>query len=416
MPTSSLRLTLVTFAMSLAVALTASAQTLNVLHNFGVASGDGNIPYSSVITDNAGNLYGTSLEGGTYNRGAVYELSPVSGGWKETVLYSFTGGADGGSPHAPLLSDSAGNVYSTTIKGGLNAKNCVNSAPGSGCGVVFELSPNSSGGWTETVLYSFAGGKDGANPYAGLIRDNAGNFYGTTTGGGSGNHGTVFKLAPSGTSWQETILHNFAGTADGNAPYAPVVFDHHGDLLGTTYQGGSAGLGIVYALRPNPSGSWAEKILHTFEGAGDGAQPFAGVVLDAAGNIYGATTAGGSFNYGAVFELSAANKYASTLLHSFNLDGTDGTFPNGVIFDGKGNLIGSTQGAGKNDGNGTLFKLTPGSSGWTETVLFTFQGSVDGTYPNDTPAIDAAGRIYGTTIWGGTLGPTNGGVTYQFIP
>ena len=411
------RLTLI--VLSLTFALAAHAQTLNVLRNWGVASGDGNIPYASLIMDGTGNLYSTTLEGGAHNSGTVYRLTPNgSGGWNETVLYSFTGGADGGSPHSPLFRDSAGNLYGTTIKGGVTSKNCNSTAQGTGCGVVFKLTPTSQPPWTETILYTFTGASDGGNPYAGLIRDNSGNLYGTATDGGSADHGTVYRLTHTTGGWQQTVLHSFSGTSDGNAPYAPVAFDAQGNLYGTTYQGGSAGLGIVYRLSPQKSGPWTEKIIHTFQGqsAKDGAQPFAGVLLDKNGNVFGTTNGGGDFGYGAVFELSAANHFANTILHSFNLNFVDGTFPNGIIFDHSGNIWGTTAGAGQNDGSGTIFKMTRGSSGWTETVMFTFQSSKDGTYPNDSLLMDADGNFYGTTIWGGTLGPTNGGVTFEFVP
>ena len=394
----------------------ANGQTLSVMHNFGAKVGDGNIPYASLIMDASGNLYSTAMEGGADGFGTVYRLSPNGiGGWDETTLYSFTGGADGASPHAPLILDSTGNLYGTTVQGGLTAKACNSTAPAKGCGVVFKLTPTTQDSWTETVLYSFTG-TDGGNPYSGLTSDGAGNFYGTGLIGGSANQGVVYELSPTGASWKQTVLHSFAGKSDGNAPYAGVAFDSHGNLLGTTYGGGSAGLGIVYRLSPQSSGSWKETILHVFQGqsASDGAEPFSGVLLDKSGNIYGAASAGGTFNYGAVFELVAANKFSSTLLHSFNLDNKDGTFPNGIIFDLKGNLLGTTQGAGQNDGNGTVFKLTRGTNGWTETVLFTFQGSADGTYPNTSLFRDTAGNLYGATIWGGTLGPTNGGVAFQF--
>jgi uncharacterized repeat protein (TIGR03803 family) len=416
-PAASFTTLLATIFVSLTFGLPVHGQTLNVLRNWGVARGDGNIPYSSLIADASGNLYGTTLEGGTSNFGTVYRLTPDgSGGWQNTVLYSFTGGADGGSPHSPLFRDGAGNLYGSTINGGLASKNCNNTAQGTGCGVIFKLTPSTQAPWTETVLYSFTGGDDGGNPYAGLVHDSAGNLYGTATTAGSSGHGTVYRLTKTSNGWQQTVLHSFAGGADGSTPYAPVIFDARGNLYGTTYVGGSTGLGIVYRLTPKQSGFWTESILHTFKGAGDGAQTFAGVVLDKNGNVFGTTLNGGKFNYGTVFELNAAHAFAGSVLHSFNLDLKDGTFPNGVIFDRAGNLWGTTQGAGQNDGNGTIFKLTPVAGGWTETVMFTFQGSKDGTYPDDGLFMDAEGNFYGTTIWGGTLGPTNGGVTFEFVP
>ena len=399
----------------LLLTLTSFGQTVNVLHNFGITNGDGDIPYSNVIIDGKGNLYGTTLGGGANSMGTVYKLSPgANGRWRETVIHSFMGGAsDGASPHATLFMDRQHNLYGTTENGGSTSQSCKSTG---GCGVIFKLTPSSGGTWTETILHSFAGGSDGSIPYSGLVQDAAGNFYGTTIEGGSKNAGTVYELSPSGSTWTLTVLHNFTGNPDGKTPYGGVIFDSAGNLYGTTYDGGS-GSGIVYQLSLQ-SGSWTEKTLHTFGGqpAGDGSETFFGVVLDKNGNVFGTTSGGGTFNYGTVFELDAANNYASTVLHSFNLDLVDGTFPNAVIFDTAGNLWGSTEGAGQNDGNGTIFKLTPSASGWTETVPFTFQGANDGTYPNTGLLMDSKGNFYGTTIWGGKAGDTNGGVTFQFTP
>jgi len=409
---SAMLLLTVMFASSL------SAQSLRVLHNFGVAAGDGDIPYSSLIMDASGNLYGTTLEGGAHGFGTVYRLSASGGGWKETILYSFKGGTDGASPHAPLIQDSIGNLYGTTIQGGLTSKNCNSTAPATGCGVVFKLTPATQGPWTETVLYSFTGGGDGGNPYSGLVRDRAGNLYGTTVAGGANDMGTVFKLSFPTNVWTETVLHSFTGNSDGNGPYAGVVFDRLGKLYGTTYEGGSAGLGIVYELTPRKLGAWSETILHTFEGQGgnDGAQPLAGVVLDNNGDVFGTTTSGGSSNYGAVFELNASNGYSGTVIHNFDLGAGDGTFPNGVILDTHGNLYGTTSGGGATNGAGTIFEMTPGGSGWTETVLFTFLNTANGVYPDTPLYIDSSGKLYGTTLWGGKSGDTTGGVTFQFTP
>jgi uncharacterized repeat protein (TIGR03803 family) len=408
------------FLFAVIVSTTASAQTLNVLHNFGFAAGDGNIPYSNLIMDSARNLYGTTLSGGAHNLGAVYELSPNdSGGWNESIIYSFKGVPDGASPHAPLFLDSAGNLYSTTIQGGHESKKCNSTAPAKGCGVIFELTPSGNGAWNESILYTFTGQGDGGNSYAGLIRDKAGNFYGTAASGGTHNFGVAFELSSTGSGWKETVLHSFTGKSDGETPYGGVVFDNAGRLYGTTYQGGSAGWGIVYQLSPSGTDSWTEKILHTFLGksGNDGAQTFSGVVLDKNGNVFGSTTSGGSFNYGTVFELAAATRYASTILHNFNLGGEDGTFPDGIIFDAHGHIYGATNGGGGNgDGSGIIFSMTPGARGWTEQVLYTFLNSNDGVYPNTSLLRDASGNLYGTTIWGGKAGDTNGGVAFQFVP
>jgi uncharacterized repeat protein (TIGR03803 family) len=370
--------------------------------------------------DSSGNLFGTTLSGGAHGLGAVYRLSPASGGrWKETIIYSFKGGpGDGASPHATLLQDGSGNLYSTTIQGGLKSKNCTSTAPSTGCGVVFQLTPNSNGTWSESILHFFTGGEDGGNPYGALVQDSNGSFYSTTSVGGSKNDGVAYKLSLSGSSWSETVLHDFTGNPDGTTPYAGLTFDTAGNLYGTTYGGGSSGWGIVYELSLSGS-SWSEKILHSFAGraAGDGAQTFSGVVLDGSGNVFGSTIGGGISGYGTVFELKAATGFANTILHNFNLNNIDGTLPNGILFDALGNLWGSTSGGGANGGAGTIFKMTPSGSAWAESVLFTFPGSgADGVYPNTGLFIDASGNLYGATLWGGRAGTTTGGVTFEFVP
>lgn len=408
------------FLLALCLSPAAPAQTLNVMHNFGVSTGDGDIPYSNLIMDPAGNLYGTTLGGGAKNYGTVFELSPNgSGGWNESVIWSFNGAPDGATPHAPLVLDGAGNLYGTTTQGGLVNKQCKGIAPASGCGTIFELTPAGDGSWSETILYSFTGGADGSDPFAGPIRDQAGNFYGAAAAGGTNNFGAVFKLSLTSGEWKETTLHSFAGKSDGQTPDGILTFDSAGRLYGTTYAGGSAGLGTVYQLTPSKSGSWTEKTLHTFLGqaGNDGAQTFFGVVVDKNGNVFGSTDSGGTYNYGTVFELTAANGYASTILHNFNREGADGTFPDGVILDAHGNLYGPTNGGGANgDGSGIIFRLSPGSNGWTEKVLYTFQGSNEGVYPNTSLLRDSSGNLYGTTIWGGRAGDTNGGVAFEFVP
>ncbi len=395
-----------------------AAGDFKVLHAFGKHNQRGGSSlYGSLILDAAGNLYGTAEDGGK-GYGVVYRLSPQSGGgWTETVLYDFTGGSqDGETPHDALVMDGAGNLYGTTTAGGVGKCR-------GGCGIVFELSPTSSGSstgsWTETVLHWFAGGIDGATPYSGVIFDTAGNLYGATTGGGTYGSGTIYELVTAAGSWNPTVLYSFAGTPDGSAPYATPVFDGAGNLYGTTFGGGATGNGTAYKLTPQADGSWSESVLHSFHGASDGSDLFESLILDAAGNLYGAAETGGSANCGVAFRLSRnrSGGWTETILHTFlGVNYQDGENPNALIFDGQGTLWGTTVGGGI-DNPGTIFKLTRQTSGdWTETVEYDFTGKNDGAYPSVPLIRDKAGHFYGTTLWGGPAGDTVGGVVFEFIP
>jgi uncharacterized repeat protein (TIGR03803 family) len=327
-----------------------------------------------VISDSAGNLYGTANSGGAANAGVVYKVDTAG---RQTVLYSFTGGADGGNPYGGVVRDAAGNLYGTTVYGGAASS-----------GVVFKV--DSSG--HETVLYTFSGGDDGGYPYAGVIRDSAGNLYGTTYAGGSagyGGYGVVFKLDAAG---QFTVLHSFTGGADGGYPYADVIRDSSGNLYGTAQQGGTRNLGVIYSV--NTAGQ--ETVLYTFTGAADGAAPYAGVIRDSAGNLYGTTLQGGIGNVGAVYKLDPAGH--ETAPPNFpNAPG--GTNPYaGVIRDSAGNLYGTTTGGGPANA-GVVYKLSPAGQ---ETVLYSFTGGADGRNPYAGVTRDSAGNLYGTTLNGGT--------------
>jgi uncharacterized repeat protein (TIGR03803 family) len=237
---------------------------------------------------------------------ATVMLVSVPGAWAASnykALYNFTDSTDGDSPAAGLIFDRAGNVYGKTVLGGAS-ENCSSL----GCGTVFKLSPN-SGGWTESVLYSFgsaSNGSDGIYPYATLVFDQTGNLYGTTSGGGANGTGIVFELAPNGSgTWTESVLYSFCGStsctneSDGSYPYAGLAFDVAGNLYGTTLQGGIYGEGTVFELTSS-AGGWTEKILHSFAGgkAKDGSSPSAPVILDALGSLYGTTMNGGHDRYG----------------------------------------------------------------------------------------------------------------------
>jgi uncharacterized repeat protein (TIGR03803 family) len=256
-----------------------------VLYSFSDKGTGGFVPQAAVIADSMGNFYGTTAEGGDFGFGTVFKLDAAG---NATVLYSFTGGKDGGSPAASLVFDAAGSLYGTTASGG--STQCVR-----GCGVVFKLEASGK----ETVLHSFIGAPDGVNPVANLVRDAAGDLYGTTVGGGSHNSGIVFKLAPTG---KETVLHDFAGSPDGALPEAGLIRDAKGNLYGTTNAGGDSncainagpGCGIVFRLDKQGE----ETVLYSFTGAADGGFPVAALVRDGSGNLYGTTELGGKTGCG----------------------------------------------------------------------------------------------------------------------
>lgn len=271
--------------------------TETILHAF-TGGTDGENPFAELISDTAGNLYSTTYGGGAYGRGTVFELSPSSSGWTETILFNFKG-RNGNGPLAGLIFDASGNLYGTTGRGGTK-----------GHGVVFELSPSSHGSWKETVLYNFAGSpNDGAEPSADLIMDSVGNLYSTTRYGGSATCtsgcGTVFELSPgSSGKWTESVLYLFTGNPDGAAPFAGLILDGAGNLYGTTDQGGPKNDGIVFKLTPGSSG-WTESIVHSFRGwPRDGARSYANLITDGKGNYYGATIFGGANDPGTIFEIT----------------------------------------------------------------------------------------------------------------
>jgi uncharacterized repeat protein (TIGR03803 family) len=330
-----------------------------ILHSF--EGQDGAYPSAGLIFDAAGNLYGTTISGGTKGSGTVFKLAPGGHGeWTETVLHDFDNW-DGEAPAASLIFDKSGNLYGTTREGGRYDS-----------GIVFKLATAANGEWTETVLHTF-NGKDGSDPLGALTFDSAGNLYGTTVGAYdtdcSGSAcGNVFKLAPATDGkWTETVLHSFGGRG-GSGPGSALVLDRAGNLYGTTTSGGNLktcsgdGCGTVFQLIPSANGKWTEKVLHTFNGRTDGSFPYAGLIFDAAGNLYGATWYGG-----VVFELvpDKDGKWTETVLHAFS--GKDGWFPYaGLIFDASGNLYGTTQLGGKlkkcdgeyGKGCGVVFEIT----------------------------------------------------------
>jgi len=378
---------------------TAAATQFKVLHAFTWAKS----PTGNLTFDAAGNLYGTTSRGGTWGYGAVYKLAPnPDGSWMASILHSFKGTpTDGRFPQARLIFDTAGNLYGTTYFGGVDD-----------IGVVFKLTPNPDESWTESTVYSFTG-LDGVHPAAGLIFDAAGNLYGTTQGGGAYYWGAVFRLSPNPDgSWTESTLYSFCSPADcsaGHGPSGELIFDASGNLYGTTPWEND---GYVFKLTPNPDRTWSESTLYAFC-----AQrycccngPSAGPIFDAAGNLYGTTPSGGTYNAGTVYKLAPNpdGSWTESVLHSFT--GADGAYPYaGLIFDAGGNLYGTTQQGGC-AGYGVVFKLTPASSGWRETVLHDFLGV--GKYPYAGLTMDVAGNLYGTA----SAGRNNYGIVFEITP
>ena len=352
-------------------------------------------PYSPLVIDSAGNLYGTATTGGRHNFGTVFRLTPAADKWVATVLYSFKGGEDGDLPYGGVILDGAGNLYGTTTSGG---------KPPCSCGTVFELTPSTTGAWTKTVLHRFSGGGDGGTPAAALVFDSEGNLYGTTLNGGAFNEGTVLKLTPSSTGkWTEKILHNFgSGVNDGVNPQGSLAIDSSGNLYGTTTTGVYNAGGVAFKLSPDSIGGWKETILHPFGASGDGKGPYGGLILDSAGNLYGTTISGGKKeNAGTVFELTpSSGVWTETVLHSFTA-GTDGKSPYGnVVLDSAGSLYGTTAYGGS---AGTVFKVAQSSGVWREAVIVNF-GNQTGDNPNAGLVFDTAGNLYGTTVDGGMNG------------
>jgi len=401
----------------------ASASQFTRLHNFLAKPGE--FPNSGLIIGPDGGFYGTTgMSGGSQCFplcGAVFEIKQTSTGWQYHIVHNFRGpNHDGESPIGPLLFDNVGNLYGTTSA--VNSTGCFTRH--TDCGTVFKLSPTSKGGWEETILYRFTGRADGAWPAGNLVLDSAGNLYGYTLGGGNGKRcsqvcGVVYELSPGASGWTEAVLHTFTGGRDGYTPRG-LTLDTSGNLLGVAESGGTAnsnceaGCGTVFKLTP-AAGGWSLSVIYSFSGGSDGGYPISPLVFDTQGNLFGTTLLGGSVQCpnecGTVFELSP-NGSGWNFSDVYSFSGPDGADPQGILFDSAGNLFGAASGGKTTCGCGVLFELVPGSGNWTETVLYTFNGKSDGQFPN--PVIqDGAGHLFGTTANGGS---DNFGTIFKFAP
>jgi uncharacterized repeat protein (TIGR03803 family) len=415
MPTSVVKtINALLLVLVLALACVAQAQTFSVLLTFNGANGAG--PDGGVLLDDAGNIYGTTVLGGTgrcpEGCGVVYMLNSAV---RQVGVVSFDG-SDGSVPRAGLLRDASGNLFGTTANGG--DMSCY---PPYGCGTVFKMSRAGK----ETVLHRFNGTPDGAGPVAVLVEDEEGNLYGTTEVGGLKGGGTVFKIDAVG---HETILHNFAGPSgggDGEYPHAGVIRDAEGNLYGTTYGGGALSEGTVYQI--NASG--IETVLHSFTGGPDGGRPASALLIDSSGNLYGTTQYGGNGECygngcGVLFELSPQldGTWDEAVLYVFcSQPGcSDGAAPvtGPLVRDAAGTLYGATFSGGDDrdcGGCGVVYRL---DSAGQETVLYTFTGGSDGSGPWAGLALDASGNLYGTAVDGGKRCADSPacGVVFKIIP
>lgn len=421
-----LRMTIVALATIVLVLGAAEAQTFSVIHNFTGLGEDGANPYAGLAMDRAGNLYGTTEYGGngpcrtqyTQGCGTVFKMAHHGSGWYYQPLYNFQGwlSGDGAYPSfGGLTIGPDGSFYGTTLQGGVAA-----GCQGSGtCGTVFNVKPSPTrppsvfSQWTEKVLYSFQQAPDGNFPEGKLAFDSAGNLYGTTIDGGTYYYywGTAFELTPSaGGQWAETIIHSFGNGQDGEEPFSGLFADQAGNLYGTTFTGGPSYYGVVFQLSKSEYG-WTETVIHNF--GSDGTRPYATLISDSSGNLYGSTTDGEPNGDAVVFELSPSNGgWTYSILHIFPM-AYDGGPAAPLMMDAAGNLYGTTK--GQNNPFGSVFKLSPYNGGWTYTLLHQFTDGSDGANPYSNEVMDAQGDLYGTASAGGssTYCPGGCGVVWE---
>jgi uncharacterized repeat protein (TIGR03803 family) len=382
-----------------------AANTTKLVYSFGGAS-DGEYTDTELVIDSAGNLYGTSVQGGTFGGGTVFQITPAG---VHTVLYNFTGGADGGEPYKGVTLDLQGNLYGTAVTGG--GGSCEG-----GCGVVFKLAKTGSS-WTQSVIHTFTGGTDGSGPGAPVAFDKQGNIYGTTPTGGANGLGVVYQLKPNGTGgWALKVIHAFTGGTDGSGGSASrFLIDSAGNLFNVCTTGGANGFGVVYEISP-AQGKWKFTTLYAFKDQPDGASPHGGVVSDSAGNLYGTTYYAGAHDLGTVYKLTRAGAtWTESVLYSFK-GGQDGASPiSSLVADSAGNFYGTTSEAGATTcGCGVIFKMTNGAANkWTESVVYRFPGTPNPGFAYNGMVNGLSGNFYGATVHGGN---GNDGAVYQFTP
>jgi uncharacterized repeat protein (TIGR03803 family) len=393
LPSLSLSSLLLTTFLGLAVAY-AAGQTETTIFNFN-GSTDGAWPKAGLVVGSNGDLYGATQYGGTgcspSGCGTVYTLAYSNGAWTENVIYDFLDVNDGAGPIGRITFDASGNIYGTTAFGMPYEK-----------GTIYELTPNFFGGWSASLLYAFTGGADGNQPMTGLTFDQVGNLYGTTLFGGTGD-GVLFELSPNvNGTWTEKVIHAFgAYDGDGISPSTGVAIDAGGNLYGATASGGADNQGTIYEFSPGPGGTWNESILHSFVGKFDGSQPDA-LIMDKNANLYGAAGGGGILTQtgdpgsGTIFRLVRAGGGTWRFAPLYTFDGTTGAVPNGLVIDNSGNLFGTTNSGGSSI-YGVAFELQRPSAGnpWTYSMLYDFANG-GGIEPQG--LIINFGELYGTNL------------------
>jgi len=391
-------------AITLLLGVSHAASTTQVIYSF-LGDTDGEYADTDLVTDSAGNIYGTTVQGGTYASGTVFQVTPAG---VHTILYSFTGGTDGGEPYKGVTLDAQGNIYGTAGVGGKYVGPCVDT----GCGTVFKLT-NNGGNWTFSIVHSFTGGRDGWGPGSGVTVDSAGVVYGTTPLGGTNNAGVIYQLTNVSGNWTEKIIHAFTGGNDGIGGSAGRLLpDRRGGFFGACTAGGANGSGVIFHLIPGSGGKWRLVPIYAFKGMPDAGFPYGGLLLDKSGNLYGTSYYDGANDLGTVYKLTNNHNgtWTESVLYSFQ-GGSDGASPiSNLVADAAGNLYGTTsEGGAASCGCGTLFKLTPGG---IESVVHAFQGPPDGAFVYN-GMVPGSGGFYGATVHGGTA---NEGAIYKFVP
>ena len=376
--------------------------TEQVLYSFSGGNDGGNAA-SGLTFDRNGNLYGTTVTGGGANCGTVFKLAPRTGSsWQESVAYDFTCYGDGKNPHGGVILE-RGTLEGTTVAGGTGGY-----CTGDGCGGVFQLTSTHL-----NVLYDFTGGNDGFGPGGGLTPDSSGHLYGTAPDGGMYSQGVVYQLGRSGRRWHQHVIHAFTGGRDGGVGSLGSLLFESPALYGVTELGGAHGAGTVFKVAPSGSGNWKLTTLYAFKGMPDAGSPYGGLVADSSGNLYGTTYYGGTHGFGAVYELvrNQHGGYRERVLYSFQ-GGSDGSYSTStLVFGTSGQLFGTTSSGGGSCDCGTIFAIDPKTS--TETVVHAFGGAGDGAYPYYGMTTDASGNLYGATVAGGS---GNQGAVFEFTP
>jgi uncharacterized repeat protein (TIGR03803 family) len=403
----SLRLRTAALAILAATALTSStswASSTNVIYSFGGGT-DGEYTDTDLVLDSAGNIYGTSVLGGDFGSGTVFQVTPTG---KHSVLYSFTGGVDGGEPYKGVTFDSQGNLYGTAVTGGSGG--CEG-----GCGVVYKLT-KSNGKWQQTVIHAF-NGNDGSGPGSGVTFDKYGNLFGMAPTGGPYGAGVIYVMQPSGSGqWRFSVVHAFTGGNDGGGGSAGRLLIWNGRVYGVTTTGGANAKGTAFELTYVSGATVSFRTLYAFKGQPDAGFPYGGLAVDGAGNFYGTTYYDGANDLGSVYELISDGKgnWTEKVLYSFK-GGQDGSSSiSNVVIDSLGNLFGTTSEGGASCGCGVIFKLTPdGRGNWTESVPYRFQGAPDAAFAYNGMVAGKGGAMYGATVHGGL---SDDGTIYIFKP